>query len=160
MGTVVVPTKSQGGYSPLRDLATKALQEVGDLSSDRVDGDTLFSLIDHANMTLETIMVNPYWEGGVIKYYLSLDETRQVPDLIMKYGMMAYYSDDQASKKAPRLMKKFLTLTSQLLYRLKFGEGRVTHERVVIDKDKDGYINWPVDTWPVDDTEQVTDGST
>lgn len=134
------PQKDQGGYSPLRELAVRALRDLGDLSSDRADGDTLLSMIDYGNQVLELVMSCPYWEGGTLDYYKSLDDVRPVPDIVIKLGLMAFYADDEGDKKSNGKMRKFAIFMNRTLYRLKFGPGHIQHEFTVKDKDEDGYV--------------------
>lgn len=139
MATSLKPQKQVKGYAPLRELAKSSLRDFGDTSGGRGDGDALLFMIDAANMVLESVMVHAYWEGGVIDYYKSLDDVRPVPDLIIQTGLTAWLAVQRDSQKANQLGQIHNQMMSTILYRLKFGTGRVVHKKEIYDKNDGGY---------------------
>lgn len=114
-----------GGYAPLQTLALAAMRRYGEFSPDSTDGETLSMFIEFANMVIEDLRQHPYWENPEIDYYISITETRQIPDNIMTDGLLYYYCLQQASMKAEIAGPRYFRTMNGTLYNRKFGSGKI-----------------------------------
>lgn len=113
------PQIIDGDYSPLEALIVQSLRRFGDFNAQSADGNTILLLLDLANSVIDDVRTHPYWDGTALDYYTHPSETREIPDSIMRAGLLYYYSDQQNSGKTPSKTAAYLrTLNSQLWYRL------------------------------------------
>jgi hypothetical protein len=103
--------------SPLETLALSALRRFGDGAADLSEARTLFMLVDIANEVVEDLRAHPYWPQDVaLPYYVSITDTRPIPDPIILNGLMAHYSVQQASEKASLYVPRYQRLMNQILW--------------------------------------------
>lgn len=122
----LLPHVTPEKYSPLEALMRSAMRRFGDFGAARVEGELSLLLLDLANQVLEDLMMHPYWTGGTIPYYTHQSEVREVPDLIMLYGLVAHYAFQQASDKTQPSMQLYNRTMNQMLYRLNGGATNTT----------------------------------
>jgi len=140
---------STGRYSPLRQLVRDAFRDFGDFSADNADPQAQLALVTYANRVLEDVMAHRYWqlwrdkigENRQVSYYKSLDEKRDVPDLIIQSGLVAYYSAQQGSVRAGDFSGIYARTMAGVLWNiLTNGESdEDTYSRPTFDKDEQGY---------------------
>ena len=109
-------------YAPLEQLSMRALKRYGEMAVSTVEGETLIMFLDYANSILDDVMSHPYWvKGSEIPYYTHHTDARPVPDSMMVAGLLAKFSVDQDSKKAPQYLGEYYLRLNQILARWKFG---------------------------------------
>lgn len=129
------PQIAKGKYSPLRALVIAALKRFGDFSAGTTSGEVMAMFIEFANRIIEDVRVHPYWTGGDISYYTSVDESRPIPDLIMIDGLVAHYAAQQGSQKAQIFSPLFYRNMNQILYERRYGNGPL--DALAVDKVSD-----------------------
>jgi len=107
--------------SSLQMIGEMALRRMGDFSSGSVSGEVFNMFVELGNRIVEDIRIHPYWDGGDIDYYVSLEERRGIPDMILLDGVVAHYALQQGSKKAEMFTKLYYRNLNQILYERKFG---------------------------------------
>lgn len=117
------PYKQFGDYSTLQILAHRALRRYGDMNPGTIEGDTSMLFIDFANEIIEDIRVHPYWNGGDIDYFISLEETRPIPDMVMVMGLCFRYALQQFSDKQKLYGPLYYQTMNKLLYERNIGVG-------------------------------------
>lgn len=117
------PYKQFGDYSTLQILAHRALRRYGDMNPGTIEGDTSMLFIDFANEIIEDIRVHPYWNGGDIDYFVSLEETRPIPDMVMVMGLCFRYALQQFSDKQKLYGPLYYQTMNKLLYERNIGVG-------------------------------------
>lgn len=117
------PYKQFGDYSTLQILAHRALRRYGDMNPGTIEGDTSMLFIDFANEIIEDIRVHPYWFGGDIDYFISLEETRPIPDMVMVMGLCFRYALQQFSDKQKLYGPLYYQTMNKLLYERNIGTG-------------------------------------
>lgn len=107
-----------GTFSPLSSLISQAMRQYGDFPV--VDGETALMLMDFANTVLMDVRMHPYAADlATIPQYTHVSEVREVPDRIMKAGLLAYYAVQQGSQKAQMYLPLYQrTLNAELWFRL------------------------------------------
>lgn len=104
-------------HSPLETLAISALRRSGDGAAHEADGNLLLMMLDFANEVIEDIRHHPYWPKDVeLPYYVSLQDTRPVPDPIITAGLLAHYLAQQGSAKAQVFIPRYRQLMNQVLW--------------------------------------------
>lgn len=104
-------------FSSLEDLAVSMLRSYGDLSAGRLGGRVAPLFIDMANELIEEIRQHPYWKPeDKLDYYVSIQDAREIPDIIMRHGLMYLYATQQSSAKAGPAMRMFLRTMNQVLW--------------------------------------------
>jgi len=117
-------------FSPLSELATRALRRYGDMSPGTVDGAVMELLLDFSHDIIEDLRAHPYFTNLDIDYYKQQDECREIPDPIVVTGLLAYYAEQQGSKKAEMLMAKYRHTMSSILYNRKYGHEKIEFQAV------------------------------
>lgn len=115
-------------YSELQELVVDALRQYGEMEAGTVLGQVQTMMIDFANEVIEDIHVHPYHDGTVIRYYETPTQSREVPDLVMKYGLMYRYAKQQGSEKADKFEADYYAKLNQLMYRKAFGPNTMTQQ--------------------------------
>lgn len=125
-------------YSPLEQLAQRAISRLGELGVSTVEAETVLKFIDYGNAILDDIMAHPYWtKDQEIPYYNHQTDKRPVPDTVMVPGLLAKFAVDLDSKKAGNYMGEYYNRLNQVLTRWKFGVG-AEFEMQVVDYDEGG----------------------
>lgn len=117
------PHKQFGDYSPLQILVHRALRRYGDMNPGTIEGDVSMLFIDFANEIIEDIRMHPYWVAGDIDYYISLEESRPVPDLVIVMGLCFRYALQQFSDKQKLYGPLYYQTMNKLLYDRNIGKG-------------------------------------
>ena len=101
--------------SPLNTLAMQALRRFGDFHPGTVDGDVMLMFIEFANMVIDDIRAQPYYDNVAIDYYQSATDVRKIKDIIMVQGLLYHYALQQGSEKMQMYMPTyFATLNREL----------------------------------------------
>lgn len=117
------PHKQFGENSTLQMLVHRALRRYGDMNPGTIEGDTSMLFIDFANECIEEIRMHPYWVDGDLDYYISLEETRPVPDMVMVMGLCFRYALQQFSDKQKLYGPLYYQTMNRLLYDRNVGKG-------------------------------------
>lgn len=112
-------------YSPLEHLINAAIQDFGNMSVDTIDGSLRLMLLRKANMIIEDVRVHPYGSLPDLNYYVSLQDTRPIPDIIMIAGLAYHYADWMKSKYAAKYERDYYKTLSLVLYQRKYGSGKI-----------------------------------
>ena len=112
-------------YSPLEQLINSAVADFGNMSVDTIDGSVRLILLRKANMIIEDVRLHPYGTIPDLDYYVSLQDTRPIPDAIMIAGLAYYYADWMKSKYAPKYERDYYRTLSLILYQRKYGSGKI-----------------------------------
>jgi hypothetical protein len=110
-------------FSPLEILAFQALRRYGDMNPGTVGGETVLMFLEFGNLIIEDLRAHPYWDGSYMDYYLHPTDIREIPDVIVVAGLLAYYSMQQMSSKTQIYVPSYRSLASQILYNRKYGNG-------------------------------------
>lgn len=138
MANSLNPQKGTAKFSPLETLALQALRDFGDFSAERASGETMLMMVQHANQVIEDIVSHAYWTGGAVAYYEALADIRQIPDLIVQRGLLAYFAQQQGSERMNSLLGNYFRTMNVVLYNRMTG-GSVPLSMAVVDKDENGY---------------------
>ena len=87
-------------YSPLETLIEDAYADFGNMSVDTLDGTVKRMLLRWANRIVEDMRAHPYFSIPDLDYYLHLQDTRPIPDMIMELGLLYHYAKWQKSSTA------------------------------------------------------------
>lgn len=112
-------------YSPLETLIEDAYSDFGNMSVDTLDGTVKKMLLRWANRIVEDMRIHPYFGIPDLDYYLNLQDTRPIPDMIMQLGLLYHYSKWQKSASAGTALVEYRNMTNQILYQRKFGSGKI-----------------------------------
>jgi hypothetical protein len=108
-------------YSELQSLIRMALRRYGDMSAGTLEGDVSLMFLEFANEIIEDIRQHPYWGGGDLHYYKSVEERREIPDIIVLHGLMFKYAIQQESAKVKSLGPQYFRTLNGVLYNRRFG---------------------------------------
>lgn len=114
-------------FSELQELVVDALRQYGEMEPGTVLGQVQTMMIDFANEVIEDILSHPYHDGSIIRYYETPAQSREVPDLIMKYGLMYRYAKQQSSEKEDQFKEDYYAKLNQLMFRKAFGPNAMAH---------------------------------
>lgn len=112
-------------FSPLSQLIQQSLRRYGNFAAGSIDGETKLMLLEFANNTIEDLRMHPYWDDKNVRYYKSLEETRPIPDEIVKTGLVFYYAAQQDSAKLATNGGAYYRRMNQMLYERKYGDQRI-----------------------------------
>jgi hypothetical protein len=114
-------------YGTLSSIAIRALRQYGDMAPDVSYSGVADLMIDFANEIIEDIRQHPYAtiRDRELDYYTHTEDTREVPDNIMKAGLMHRYASQQESTKAPRLRNKYYNVLNQTLFNRRYGHQKI-----------------------------------
>jgi hypothetical protein len=112
-------------HSPLDTLIIDALREYGEMNPNTLVADSQLLFIRLANKVVEDYRSHYYSDMPDMDYYVSMQETRQIPDVIMLLGLQHYYALQQASEKAKLKAPEYYQRLNQTLYNRKFGNGPI-----------------------------------
>jgi len=91
-------------HSPLSALVMSALRRFGDFSPESVSGEAAHMFLEFANAVVAEWNFHPTLERvegfEPVEDYVAIDEAREIPDNVMREGLLAYYSSQQVSEKA------------------------------------------------------------
>ena len=105
------------GFAPLETLSSMALRRYGDMSTRRINGDIASLMVELANRVIDEVNMHPDREGQpTIKYYIGINDIREVHDTIVVDGLAAYYAGQQGSNKSGVLLNTFFRTLNQKLY--------------------------------------------
>lgn len=121
------PTPTPFKYSELEELAKRMLTLYGDGAASVNFADLHTHVIEFANWIIDEINTHPYWEGrDPIPYYTSVNERRDIPDVIVVHGLLAYYAGQQQSDaKQARFQPQYYRTLSQQLYVMRYGNAPI-----------------------------------
>lgn len=123
------------GFSPLEQVALRAIRRYGESSPSTGDGESMLTMVDMANEVIDDLLVHPYWpEGVTIPYYESQFEARDIPDNLLQSGLLAKIAIDLQSKKAPAYTNAYISRMNSILYRMKYGPAPARPEMTVVDQ--------------------------
>ena len=108
-------------FSPMENLAMRALRRFGEGAPSTMDAETMIMFIDFANAVIDDILEHPYWDKTPLPYYQHQSEFRAIPDTLMLAGLLSKYSVDQASQRAQRYELEYHKRMNQVLLRRKYG---------------------------------------
>lgn len=111
-------------YSPLSALITQALRRFGDFSPHSVQGEVGQMFLEFANLVVDDINRHPYAEelyDEPVEYYTQIDQARAIPDVIMRQGLLLYYSEQQHSSKLQTASPHYYEVLNGKLYQLYSG---------------------------------------
>jgi len=118
-------------YSPLNELTVKALRRFGDYFPDGSDADVAIMFIEFANMIIEEFNMHPYRTDAEvvdasgntqfvshtpIVYYTTVEEAREIPDMVMLNGLIFHYAAQQMDAKASQYSQLYYKTLNGLLY--------------------------------------------
>jgi hypothetical protein len=110
------------GYSPLEQLALRALRRYGETAPSTVEPELLLSFVDYANWIIDQIHVHPYNPvGHVLRYYNHITDSRAIPDHVVVSGLLYKHAFDNGSQKTGGYMGEFQNTLSALLHQVRFG---------------------------------------
>lgn len=115
-------------YSDLQTLSSQALVRHGEFSSSTVLADVSMMFIEFANMVLEEVRNHPYADGTgleTVKDYVSFTDIREVPDEIIKAGLLFYYMEQQGDARAEQKYQLYIRTMNQRLWRLLNGNTKI-----------------------------------
>ena len=123
MASTVNQHVDQGsGNAPLKELMASGLHLFGDSSFESHDGTLPFLLMTLANSVVVEVNQHPYREHlPPVELYGDLSSRRDIPDLVMTYGIAGMYATQQQSAKGPMLMAQYYKLMNQLFWNAKNG---------------------------------------
>jgi hypothetical protein len=88
--------------SPLRALIGQALRRYGDFSGASVQGEAASMFLEFANAIVDDWVFHPTLSDiPEVSHYISVDEARDVPDVVMLQGLLLHYAAQQVSEKFP-----------------------------------------------------------
>lgn len=101
-------------YSPLSALISQVVRIYGDFAS--TDGETVMMFLNFANEILSDIRKHPYGAAfASVPDYKHPADTRDVPDRVIRAGLLYYYAVQQGSAKtAPYSAAYYKTLNGDL----------------------------------------------
>lgn len=119
----ISPQLTSARSSPLDALAMRALARFGEMSPTTVEG-AMGLFLDYGNEIIDDILSHPYCpEGSALPYYISVTETRDIPDHIVVAGLLFRHALQQKSKAATRYESDYYAKLNQIMLRVKFGTG-------------------------------------
>ena len=88
--------------SPLRTVIGQALRRYGDFSGASVQGEAASMFLEFANAVVNDWNFHPSLEKqDSVEHYVSVDESRALPDVVLLQGLLMHYAAQQASQKFP-----------------------------------------------------------
>lgn len=123
-------------YSPVETLINDALERFGNMSVDSIDSNIRRIMLKYANRIVEDVRRHPYTSTPDLDYYVSLQDTRPIPDEIMISGLAYYYAKWQNSLKSKDLFGDYTVSLNSILYQRKYGSGKI--QMNTVDKDTAG----------------------
>ena len=143
--------------SPLESLIFQALRRYGDFSPGTLDGDVGLMFLEFANMVIDDIRMHPYAPSTTttttsgdtttttttvngIDYYESLQDVREIDDIIIVQGLLYHYALQQGSEKVSVYLPTYNTTLNRQLWRQKNGNTKI-RMTVVDDGTNKGNIN-------------------
>lgn len=112
-------------FSPLESLIDDAFMRYGNMSVETLDGSIKMMLLRLANKIVEDIRYHPYTATPDLDYYVSLQDTRPIPDEIMISGLAYHYAKWQRSTSTTTFFAEYTQALNQILYQRKFGSGTI-----------------------------------
>jgi len=112
-------------YSPLETIIEDAFSGFGNMSVDTLDGSVKRMFIRWANRIVEDMRVHPYFPFPDLDYYISLQDRRPIPDMVVELGLLYHYAKWQKSSVAATSLVEYRTMTNQVLYQRKYGSGKI-----------------------------------
>jgi len=105
--------------APLREIVHRALRRFGDFSPASVQGDAASMFLEFANIVLDDWNFHPYYREYEYEVapYVSVDEARPIPDVVMLHGLLMHYSVQQMSEKAPVYQAMYYQTLNREAYR-------------------------------------------
>jgi hypothetical protein len=108
--------------SPLKALSHGVLAKYGDYSPDVVAGDIADLFLGLANEVIVDWNMHPYLESAsAVPFYVSVDDAREIPDIVMANGLHAKYCEQQASEKYPAAQASYYRYLNLMAYQVKTG---------------------------------------
>lgn len=108
--------------SPLKALSHGVLAKYGDYSPDVVAGDVADLFIGLANEVVVEWNMHPYLDNvEAVPFYVSIDDARQIPDIVVANGLHAKYCEQQASEKFMGAQASYLRYLNLMAYQIKTG---------------------------------------
>ena len=101
--------------SPLRALMYNVVARFGDFDPADIQGELAELAIQWGNSVVSDWNMHPYNEDNTpVGDYISVDDAREVPDLVMSEGLYFKYCEQQASEKmAPAQASYFRALNHE-----------------------------------------------
>jgi hypothetical protein len=112
----------RGGNSPLKALAYGVLIKYGDYTPDVVAGDVAELFLGLANEVLVDWNMHPYLaDADNVPFYVSVDDAREIPDIVMQNGLHSKYCQQQGSEKMPIANAAYFQYLNLMAYQTQTG---------------------------------------
>lgn len=115
-------------YTPLQNLIWDAFREYGEMNPGTMDGDMALTMLRFANYIVEDLRAHPLWDMPDLDYYISLTDSRPIPDVIMIAGLQHYYAAQQLSDKIQVKQPQYLSRMNTVLNNRRYGNGKIEIE--------------------------------
>lgn len=132
-------------YSPLETLCHQALRRYGEFNPGTMDGDVSMMFIEFANQIVDEVRMHPYHDGTELPYYISLQDSRPIPDPIIVSGLVFHYAVQQGSQKAQMMAPLYFRQMNQSLWHKRNGNTKL-RLRIVDDGTHPSYAQGTTDT--------------
>lgn len=119
-------------YSPLNSLIEDAFRRYGNMGIETLDGSIRLMMLRYANRIVEDVRAHPYSSLPALDYYVSIDETRPIPDEIVLAGISYYYAKWMRSADWRSFEADYRVSMNQIFFNRKYGSGKI--EMSTIDK--------------------------
>lgn len=117
-------------YAPLTTLIDEGFMRYGNMNVDTIDGGIRQRMLRYANRIIEDIRIHPYSSTPALDYYVSIDDTRPIPDEIMISGLAYHYAKWMRSVDWRSFETDYRFMMNQILYQRKFGSGKIEMDTV------------------------------
>ena len=115
---------SQDPYSPLELLINDAIQRYGNMSSETIEGSTRMMMLRYANKIVEDVRAHPYTSLPALDYYVSISESRPIPDEIVISGLEYHYAKWMRFVGWETQKMEYHKTMNGILYQRKYGSGQ------------------------------------
>lgn len=124
----------RSAYSPLRTLIFSVLRRFGDFSPESVSGEAASMMIEFANEVVDEWNFHPTLDGlggEPVAPYTSVDEAREIPDQVVRAGLLAHYAAQQMSEKSQMYQGLYYMTLNREAHRIYAGGNPTINMQVV-----------------------------
>jgi len=119
-------TLAGGQYSPMAQVIANAMNLWGVSHAEVMDGTLTHTFLLLANSVIEDVNSHPYWENNPpLDYLTSATEECPIPDMVMTYGLLARFAEQQGSERIGLFQPKYHRMLNQLLWNRLNGNTRI-----------------------------------
>lgn len=112
-------------HAPLQALTFDAIREYGEMNPGSMEGDVAPLFVGFANKIIEDMRSHPYFEMPDLDYYKDINESRPIPDILVKIGLQYYYALQQSSEKVKLKAPEYFSRLNTVMYNRRYGNGPI-----------------------------------